>query len=188
MMDRYRTPEERYPSRAPEPDYDYNEPRRTRAQSVDVELRSRRVPRFEAASPSERAYLLGAASAKFITFAIVIGMSIYLEASMYPYDAGLVAAVTNLVSVGGVASIMSIIAAGANIEILHIASLALSAASVYISRIELITVQGLYWPGESITLGLVHTVPFDVCTGVILLGIQGAIVANIWRKRNDKKQ
>ncbi|XP_076063800.1 uncharacterized protein LOC143038462 [Oratosquilla oratoria] len=183
MMDRYRTPEERYPSREPEPDYDYT-PRHTRAQLVDVELRSLRVPRFGAASPSERAYLLGAASAKFITVALVLGISIYLEVEMY-YVPGY-AAVATFVSVGGVAFIMSFIAAGANTEILHIASLALSAASAFISIFELIVADGTYWQGQDISLVLIHIVPFDVCTGVILLGIQGAIVVNIWRQRNEK--
>ncbi|XP_076063784.1 uncharacterized protein LOC143038456 isoform X1 [Oratosquilla oratoria] len=186
MTDRYRTPEERYPSRAPEPDYDYTEPRHTRAQPVDVTFRSPRVPQRGEASPSEQAYLLGAASAKFVTFAILLGMSIYLEVEMYYLVGGAAAAINTFVSVGGVASIMSFIAAGANTEILHIASLALSAASAYISIIELTAAQVIYRPGEDTILALLHIIPFDVCTGVILLGIQGAIVANIRRQWNDK--
>ncbi|XP_076063799.1 uncharacterized protein LOC143038461 isoform X2 [Oratosquilla oratoria] len=53
-------------------------------------------------------------------------------------------------------------------------------------RKELTTAQAIYRPGEGINLALVHIVPFDVCTGVILLGIQGAVVANIRSQRNDK--
>ncbi|XP_076063789.1 uncharacterized protein LOC143038458 [Oratosquilla oratoria] len=184
MMDRYRTPEERYPSRAPEPDYDYTEPRLSYAQSV--ESRRRRVPLVGEASPSERAFLVGAASAKFVTFAILLGMSIYLEVENYNFVGGAAAAINTFVSVGGVASIMSFIAAGANTEILHIASLALSAASAYISIFELVSVPLVYRPGQDTNLALLHIVPFDVCTGVILLGIQGAIVANIRSQRNYK--